>query len=77
MYTDESVLNENMILRNFNSFAFTSIAIICYYLHSQIILNLTHLQKNLFLYIYISGTILRLAKSDCVFHLFGLVLDSN
>ena len=80
MYTDERVmrhLNENMILRNFNSFAFTSIAIICCYLYSQIILNLTHLQKNFFLYIYISGTILRLAKSDCVFHLFGLVLDSN
>ena len=62
-------LNENigLILRIFNSFAFTRIVYICWYWYTQNILNLTHL----FLYIYISGTILRLTKSDCVFHPFG------
>ena len=57
-----------MILRIINSFAFTRIAFICWYWYTQNILNLTHLQTNLLLHIYISGTILRLAKSDCVFH---------
>ena len=70
-------LNKNigLILRLFDSFASTRIAFICWYWYSQNILNLTQLQRNLFLYIYISGIILRLTKSDCVFHLPGLVFD--
>ena len=81
MWWDIIVWNSNknigLILILFNSSALTSIAFICWYWYSQNILNLTQLQTNLYLYIYISGTILRLTKSDCVFHPFGLILDSD
>ena len=57
-------LNKNigLILRLSDSFASTRIAFICWYWYSQNILNLTQLQRNLFLYIYISGIILRLTN---------------
>ena len=63
--------NIGLILRIFNSFAFTRIAFKCWY--TQNIFNLTYLQTNLFLYIYVSGSNLPLTKSDCIFHLLGLV----
>ena len=65
-------------LRIFNSFAFTGVAFICLHWYTQNILNLTHLQTNLFLYIYIfyiSRTILRLTKSDCIFIRYVWFLD--
>ena len=60
--------NENigLMMRLFNSFAFKRIVFICWYWYNQNILNLTHL----LLYIYISGIILHLTKSDFVLHPF-------
>ena len=71
-------LSENigLILKIFNSFLFTRIPVIYWYWYFRNILNLTYLQTKLFLYIYISETILCLTESNCVLHPFCLILDS-
>ena len=80
MHTDEDMvrhyssdLNENigLILGIFNSFAFKRIVLLILIFSKHF--KFTNTLKNM----YISGTMLRLTKSDWVFDPFGLFLDSD